>query len=404
MDRHARRSSEQRFEVRQTEARHVRQLGEREILVEMRLDVFDHTAQPPCRQRAQACVGRCRLRRLQSEQSRRECAAEAIREQAAAGIAVVIFRLHHPADALDLRIADVIHGASSGSPAPIACVSHAITKEPGRAAASVPAGTRSSASSTAPARRRTGHESAAVSLVATRAVRDRHRLADMQAQDVTVANRRFEQAHWTGEVRTASGARTVGWFVIAPSFYFCRALSGRDSENHPPVSEVGRRRSPSASPGRTLARMKRRQFIGLTGAARSRARCVWAHAVALAGCGWIPCDAALCRSGLRADCLCRARVGRAAVFLHGAPLNGFQWRGAIERLSAQRRCIALDFMGLGYSEIPQQQSLAADAQADMLATFLDALEIRTVDIVASDSGGAVAQLFVRHRSACAPCC
>lgn len=89
--------------------------------------------------------------------------------------------------------------------------------------------------------------------------------------------------------------------------------------------------------------------------------------------------------------------GKAAVFLHGAPLNGFQWRGALDRLAAHRRCIALDFMGLGYSEIPEQQSLAADAQAEMLAAFLDALGIRAVDIVASDSGGAVAQLFaVRH--------
>jgi pimeloyl-ACP methyl ester carboxylesterase len=82
------------------------------------------------------------------------------------------------------------------------------------------------------------------------------------------------------------------------------------------------------------------------------------------------------------------------LFLHGAPLNGFQWRGAIERLCADRRCIAPDFMGLGYSEVPERQSLAADAQVAMLAAFLDALAIRQVDIVASDSGGAAAQLFV----------
>ncbi|WP_233261622.1 alpha/beta fold hydrolase [Vitiosangium sp. GDMCC 1.1324] len=89
--------------------------------------------------------------------------------------------------------------------------------------------------------------------------------------------------------------------------------------------------------------------------------------------------------------------GDAALFLHGAPLNGFQWRGAIDRLSAHRRCVAPDFMGLGYSEVPERQSLAADAQAEMLVALLDALAISQVDIVASDSGGAVAQLFmVRH--------
>jgi pimeloyl-ACP methyl ester carboxylesterase len=89
--------------------------------------------------------------------------------------------------------------------------------------------------------------------------------------------------------------------------------------------------------------------------------------------------------------------GEAALFLHGAPLNGFQWRGAIDRLSAHRRCVAPDFMGLGYSEILEQQSLTADAQVAMLAALLDALAITTVDIVGSDSGGAVAQLFMlRH--------
>lgn len=90
-------------------------------------------------------------------------------------------------------------------------------------------------------------------------------------------------------------------------------------------------------------------------------------------------------------------TGPAALFVHGLPLNGFQWRGALERLSPHRRCIALDLMGLGYSEVPETQSLTPEAQASMLAGFLDALAIPAVDLVASDSGGAVAQLFVaRH--------
>src|SRR5881227_1347889 len=43
--------------------------------------------------------------------------------------------------------------------------------------------------------------------------------------------------------------------------------------------------------------------------------------------------------------------GKAAMFLHGFPLNSFQWRGAIERLSSYRRCIAPDFLALGYTEV-----------------------------------------------------
>ena len=41
--------------------------------------------------------------------------------------------------------------------------------------------------------------------------------------------------------------------------------------------------------------------------------------------------------------------GAAALLLHGFPLNGFQWRGVIPRLCAQRRCLAPDFLGLGFT-------------------------------------------------------
>ena len=86
--------------------------------------------------------------------------------------------------------------------------------------------------------------------------------------------------------------------------------------------------------------------------------------------------------------------GKAALFIHGFPLNGFEWRGAIQRLSPYRRCIAPDLMGLGYSEIPEHQELAPAHQADMLAALLDRLSVHQVDLIGNDSGGAVAQLFV----------
>jgi pimeloyl-ACP methyl ester carboxylesterase len=86
--------------------------------------------------------------------------------------------------------------------------------------------------------------------------------------------------------------------------------------------------------------------------------------------------------------------GPAALFIHGFPLNGFQWRGSLERLSPYRRCIAPDLIGLGYTEAPEHQDLSPQAQSDMLAAFLDRLSIPAVDLVANDSGGTIAQLFV----------
>lgn len=86
-------------------------------------------------------------------------------------------------------------------------------------------------------------------------------------------------------------------------------------------------------------------------------------------------------------------TGPAALFLHGLPLNGFQWRGALERLWPHRRCIAPDFMGLGYSDVPEEQDLSPAAQTRMVAALLDSLGIDRVDVVSNDSGNTVAQLF-----------
>jgi haloalkane dehalogenase len=86
--------------------------------------------------------------------------------------------------------------------------------------------------------------------------------------------------------------------------------------------------------------------------------------------------------------------GPAVLFLHGFPLSSFQWRGAIDRLSAYRRCLAPDLMGLGHTEVAPGRSVAPAAQADMIAAFLDQIGIDRVDLIGNDSGGAVAQLFV----------
>jgi haloalkane dehalogenase len=83
-------------------------------------------------------------------------------------------------------------------------------------------------------------------------------------------------------------------------------------------------------------------------------------------------------------------VGSPRPLSGASPISSFQWRGTIDRLSADRRCLAPDLMGLGHSEIVPGQSVTPAAQAEMIAAFLDRLAIR----LANDSGGAVAQLFV----------
>jgi pimeloyl-ACP methyl ester carboxylesterase len=89
--------------------------------------------------------------------------------------------------------------------------------------------------------------------------------------------------------------------------------------------------------------------------------------------------------------------GEAVLFLHGYPLNSFQWRDAIKQLSTRRRCLAPDFLGLGYTEVAPGQGCGPLDQCAMLIEFLDAKGVQQVDVIASDSGGAVAQhLVTKH--------
>ena len=85
--------------------------------------------------------------------------------------------------------------------------------------------------------------------------------------------------------------------------------------------------------------------------------------------------------------------GAPALFVHGFPVNGFAWRDVIEDLAPIRRCIALDLMGLGYTEVKADQELGFDRQAAMIAAFMDRLGLTQVDLVGNDSGASIAQVF-----------
>lgn len=85
--------------------------------------------------------------------------------------------------------------------------------------------------------------------------------------------------------------------------------------------------------------------------------------------------------------------GPVALFVHGVPLNGYHWRHVIEKVQHRRRCIAIDLMGLGYTEIAPAQDVSFTAQARMIAEVMDALGIQRIDLVGNDSGGAIAQIF-----------
>src|SRR6266567_9047198 len=86
-------------------------------------------------------------------------------------------------------------------------------------------------------------------------------------------------------------------------------------------------------------------------------------------------------------------TGPVALFVHGVLLNGHLWRHQLEDLCDIRRCIAVDLLAHGDTEITPDQDVSVTANAKMLKEFLDALHIDKVDLVGNDSGGGITQIF-----------
>jgi pimeloyl-ACP methyl ester carboxylesterase len=86
-------------------------------------------------------------------------------------------------------------------------------------------------------------------------------------------------------------------------------------------------------------------------------------------------------------------TGPVALFVHGVLLNGHLWRHQLAHLSDIRRCIAVDLLAHGDTEIAPNQDVSVTANAKMLMEFIDALRIDQVDLVGNDSGGGIAQIF-----------
>ena len=85
--------------------------------------------------------------------------------------------------------------------------------------------------------------------------------------------------------------------------------------------------------------------------------------------------------------------GRVALFVHGVGTSSYLWRHVIGQLDGQRRCVAFDLPLHGQTPAAADQDFSLPALARFVADFCDALELTDVDLVANDTGGAVAQVF-----------
>src|SRR3954467_12049024 len=91
--------------------------------------------------------------------------------------------------------------------------------------------------------------------------------------------------------------------------------------------------------------------------------------------------------------------GAPVVFVHGVLTNAELWReGGPDVAAAGFRCLAPD-LPLGSHDLPMRADadLSPTGNADLIADFLDALDLRDVTLVANDTGGALTQILLSRR-------
>ena len=87
----------------------------------------------------------------------------------------------------------------------------------------------------------------------------------------------------------------------------------------------------------------------------------------------------------------------AALFVHGVLVNADLWRNVIFDVADLRRCIAPDLPAHGASPTPGADAdLSLGGMARMLNGLCEQLGLDRIDLVANDTGGAIAQVFAAH--------
>jgi pimeloyl-ACP methyl ester carboxylesterase len=85
--------------------------------------------------------------------------------------------------------------------------------------------------------------------------------------------------------------------------------------------------------------------------------------------------------------------GPVALFVHGVLVNADLWRHTMAGVADLRRCVAPDLPAHGASPAGPGADLSLHGLAALLEELCDVLDLGQVDLVANDTGGAVAQVF-----------
>jgi pimeloyl-ACP methyl ester carboxylesterase len=85
--------------------------------------------------------------------------------------------------------------------------------------------------------------------------------------------------------------------------------------------------------------------------------------------------------------------GETLLFVHGTPSWSFDFRNVIRKLKDSYRCVAIDHIGFGLSDKPENFDYSPEHHSRVLAGFVQNLGLSKITIVAHDFGGPIGLNF-----------
>jgi pimeloyl-ACP methyl ester carboxylesterase len=85
--------------------------------------------------------------------------------------------------------------------------------------------------------------------------------------------------------------------------------------------------------------------------------------------------------------------GAVLLFVHGTPSWSFDFRHLIKKLSKRYRCIAIDHIGFGLSDKPEQYDYSTINHGKTLEAFVRYLSLREITLIVHDFGGPIGFYF-----------
>lgn len=85
-------------------------------------------------------------------------------------------------------------------------------------------------------------------------------------------------------------------------------------------------------------------------------------------------------------------AGQPLLMVHGNPTWSFHFRHLIDHFQPRYRCVAVDHIGCGWSDKPQQYRYCLDQHATNLQRLVEQLDLRQITLIAHDWGGAIGLL------------